>query len=375
MPSRCVHRLPLRFCLGTSTATRLFVSVGVKVFLAVSPLIVGTVTIVALMNRHEESDPLNECSYSFFLTGAEIISIHFFSRINSSQRKVLEGSITMDDFFRLNGSAFMRDYMTRLSAFLGESDLYCFARTCTLFYNALHERIPYNVRVSEDSFQSLDVLEFLQRERVIGAGVRYNRLKHYQKPHVLRDATSCVIHTEWMMRHLYCKPKKLMTFVVYHDCVEMVQPVIDFLTLLGKLNNDVRVPYSIIKSTRLLDVLQEKEVDIDLDQSVWESTDALRVFVLHWNTIIDTRAHFFYDDDAFNGLIENWLSLPKSNWKSMALSNCANFMGTDTCLLSKDVCDAMTCWERAHFIHEKCKCQNKSRHEVKPHARKRLKRA
>lgn len=280
----------------------------------------------------------------------------------------------MDNFFCLNGSAFMRDYLTRLSKYLGESDLYCLARTCTLFYNALCEKIPHNVRVSEDSFQSLDVLEFLQRERVIEAGLKHHRAKYYQIPHVLRDATSCAAHTEWMMRHLYCKPKRLMPFVVFHDCVEMVQPVIDFLALLELWNNDVRVPYSIIKSIRMLEVLQEKEVEIDLDTSVWKSTDALRVFVLHWDVIVAEEGYFFDDEEQLNGLIRGWLPLPKSNWKSMALSNSGNCMGKDTFLLAKDVCDAMTCWERAHFIHEKCKCNDKSRHEFQLRPRKRLKR-
>jgi hypothetical protein len=165
-----------------------------------------------------------------------------------------------------------------------------------------------------------------------------------------------------------------MSFVVFHDCVEMVQPVIDFLALLDQWNNDVRVPYSIIKSIRMLEVLHEKEVEIDLDTSVWKSTDALRVFVLNWDVIVEEEGYFFDDEDNLNGLIRGWLSLPKSNWKSMALSNSRNFLGIDTFLLAKDVCDAMTRWERAHFIYEKCKCNDKSRHEIQPHPRKRLKR-
>lgn len=276
----------------------------------------------------------------------------------------------MDDFFRLNGSQFMLDYMTRLSKFLGESDLYCFARTCTLFYNALHERIPYNVHVSKDSFQRLDVLDYLQTERVIS----YYSCDSFQLPHNLQDHTQCATHARWMLENLYTEPERILHFVVSHDCKEMVTPVLNCINQLYPLDDNISVYLPDVKSEEMWDILSDLEIGISINTIAdWTDTRSIRMVVLKWQEIVQTEISFFTKPIAINNLIGSWLQLPKSNWKSHALSK-AYIQLQDIGLLSKRVCDRMTCWERTHFYAEHCECNMRSRHEIKPHTRKRLKR-
>ena len=134
----------------------------------------------------------------------------------------------MDTLLRLNGSQFCDNFLQRLSRYLEESDLYCFARTCTFFWQCLRTQLPFRVHVSEYSFQSLDVLDFLRQDSVL-----QDRSYYYVGNAVYKILPESVEkYVMWMMNHLYCNRQELLRFVVINNCPRMVKPVVDYIHLL-----------------------------------------------------------------------------------------------------------------------------------------------
>jgi hypothetical protein len=273
-------------------------------------------------------------------------------------------------------SKVMPCFLDKMVQYLGESDLYCFARTCTLFYNVLYKNIPYRVCVSRESFQSLSVLDFLQSEGVIGfISEKESHLKTYQKTYDLEDATKCALHTKWMMRHLYCHPKDLLRFIVLHDCVDMAAPVFQFLENMDEgMTTDFGIGYSQIKSVEMYNALKQEYIEMEWQTHVpWTSTDSISVLVQKWDDIRLEEHKFLNVPENIFAVLAAWLHLPKSNWKSKALYFLSYMLHDDDITLPQDLCDRMTCWDRIHFDINECECDDEIRHQTVPGPRKKLK--